>query len=176
MKRVQDDDDAAAFEDLYDRHASAAFSVARVICRDDGLAEDAVQDGFVSLWRGRSTYRAVPGSVFKSWALRTVRNRAIDIHRSRLAAKRAIHVPLEEHHMPVGASALDEVIRRNEDQELANLTDRLPAAQAQVINLAYFGGLTNTEIAAKLELPAGTVKGRMRLGLEKLRRATDAVR
>jgi RNA polymerase sigma-70 factor (ECF subfamily) len=135
MHRVQADD-AEAFAELYDRHASRAFGVARALCFDAGRAEDAVQEGFLSIWRARRSYRPDKGS-FQAWAMVAVRSRA--------------------------------VIERGDRDALVGALGQLPVTQAEVIALALFGELTHGEIAAQLALPPGTVKGRMRLGLEKLR-------
>ncbi len=175
MKRAQDDD-SEAFGRLYDRHAGPAFAVARTVCHDSGNAEEAVQEGFLSIWRGRAGYRPRAAGSFRGWAMETVRNRAIDSHRRQGAAKRPrlSAVPVSE--LPeASASPLEEVIERGERDVLHGLLERLPESQAEVIGLAFFGGMTHTEIADRLELPAGTVKGRMRLGMEKLRRDMDAL-
>ena len=104
----------------------------------------------------------------------TIRNRAIDQHRVRSTRPQASSVAVEE--LPAGASksALDEVMERSAQKALDDHLGRLPHAQAEVITLAFFGGMSHTEIAEELELPAGTVKGRMRLGMEKLRRDLEA--
>lgn len=177
MRRVQGGD-SAAFGQLYDRHAGPALAVARSVCHNIGLAEEAVQEGFLSIWRGRAGYRPHRGATFGGWAMETVRNRAIDSHRRRAAVKRPRTTALPVTELPgtASGSALDEVIERSEQDELRNHLGRLPEAQAEVITLAFFGGKTHTEIAAQLGLPPGTVKGRMRLGMEKLRREMDALR
>jgi len=175
MLRAQRND-SAAFGRLYDRHAGPALAVARSVCHNPGLAEDAVQESFLSIWRGRASYRPRAGASFRGWALETVRNRAIDSHRRRLAAKRPriAAEPVDDLPETASGSALDEVIELDERKALRGLLERLPEAQAEVISLAFFGEMTHAEIAEQLELPTGTVKGRMRLGMEKLRRDMDA--
>lgn len=172
MLRIRNDD-PEAFGELYDRYASLAFKVANSVCRDVSRAEEAVQEGFLSIWRGRARYRPESGSV-KGWALSIVRNRAIDSVR-RDATDR--HPALVELAGPApdtrSASPPDAVIARNEGDALRAFMDRLPDTQAEVITLAFFGGLTHTEIAKQLSLPEGTVKGRMRLGMHKLRADMD---
>lgn len=168
MERVREDD-AAAFGLLYDRHAAAAFKVARSICATSVLAEDAVQEGFLSIWRGRATYEP-EGRPFRGWALQVVRNRAIDSHRRAKARPQAISDEVDRTRAATARSAHDEAVARSEHRELNDALDRLPAAQAEVIALAFFGGMSHTQIAERLDLPSGTVKGRMRLGLEKMRR------
>lgn len=174
MARVQNGD-TGAFEELYDRHAGRAFRVAQAICRDAGLAEDATQDGFLAIWTSRTRFDPGNGS-FKAWSMSIVRNRAID---SRRAA--AVRPPLQTTEAQArepdsnSMSVQDRVVARSEtDAMLASLRE-LPGAQAEVIALAFFGELSHSEIAALLELPPGTVKGRMRLGLEKLRKRTSVL-
>ena len=168
MVRVQADDDLA-FAELYDRHAPRALQVARTICRDTRRAEEAVQEGFLSIWRSRGRYEPARGS-FQAWSMMMVRSRAIDSYRAR-----SVRPPEQpdllsgEGTEAVGASPSDEVIARSEGDALRTCLDQLPEAQAEVITLAFFGGLSHSEIATRLHLPPGTVKGRMRLGLEKLR-------
>jgi RNA polymerase sigma-70 factor (ECF subfamily) len=169
MARVQDGDHIA-FARLYDRHAATAFGVARSICQHGPAAEDAVQEGFLSIWRGRAGYRLENGSTFRGWALQIVRNRAIDSRRRDKIRPQASGASVESRIESATGSALDEAIGRDREAELNALLERLPPTQAEVITLAYFGGLSHTEISAKLDLPGGTVKGRIRLGLEKMRR------
>ena len=173
MARVQRND-SVAFGKLYDRHAARALMVAQTVCRDVGLAEDAVQEGFLSMWRGRDTYKPAHG-LFRGWAMTTVRNRALDSARNRAASKRPQSSSIDADNLLEGASrsAHDEAVERSDQQELDNLLAQLPEAQAEVITLAFFGGLSHVEIAEQLGLPAGTVKGRMRLGMEKLRQDMD---
>lgn len=169
MARVQNGD-TDAFAELYDRHAVQALRVAQAICSDPGRAEDAVQDGFLAIWTSRARYSPENGS-FKAWSMSIVKNRAIDSYRA--AAARPPLQPTEtqaENPDTAAKSVQDQVVARSEtDALLVSLRD-LPAAQAEVIALAFFGELSHSEIAAQLDLPSGTVKGRMRLGLEKLRK------
>lgn len=168
MSRVQNGD-PDAFGQLYERHSAKAFSVALSVCRDTHLAEQALQEGFLSIWRGRSTFSPQNGS-FRGWATTTVRNRAIDQQRRLSTRPQASSVAVEDLPAASSRSALDEAMERSDHKALDDHLGRLPETQAEVITLAYFGGMTHTEIAEELDLPAGTVKGRMRLGLEKLRR------
>ncbi len=161
--------DAAAFEVIFDRHGSAAFSLAYRMCGQRPLAEEIVQESFLALWRSGDRYAEGRGSV-RTWVLGVVRNRAIDTFRSQ-AAKQARDVSDEGLAERLAASEHTELdLIRNEDgRQVRGALAELPAEQRQVIDLAYFGGFTHTEIAALLQLPPGTVKGRMRLGLSKLR-------
>lgn len=173
MRWVQADD-AQAFEALYDRNVRLAWGVARSLCRDAGRAEDAMQDAFVSAWRSRASYREETGSV-RGWLMTIVRHRALDSIRRETASHRP---PLAKNDYtgpdPAGASPQDEVISRSEAGALRAHLQRLPEAQAEVIALAFYGELTHAEIAQRLSLPQGTVKGRMRLGLMKLREQIEA--
>lgn len=161
--------DARAFEVVFDRHAGAAFSLAYRMCGRRTMAEDVVQDAFLSLWRSGARYDRGRGSV-RSWVLGVVHNRAVDAFR-RGAVKQGRDVGdeglAEQLAAPERTDA--EVERREEARHVHTALDGLPADQRQVIELAYFGGFTHSQIAEMLELPAGTVKGRMRLGLTKMR-------
>jgi RNA polymerase sigma-70 factor, ECF subfamily len=171
MRRAQADE-VAAFEQLYDRHSMSALRIARAVCRDSGRAEDAVQEGFLCIWRSRMSYREKSGS-FKSWAFRIVHNRAIDSVR-RESSRPPLAQPGEEATGPTLATVPTQVIARSEGEFLRAALGGLPAPQSEVIALAFFGQLSHSEIAKRLSLPPGTVKGRMRLGLEKLREQLPA--
>jgi RNA polymerase sigma-70 factor (ECF subfamily) len=166
------DRDPEAFEVFYDRHGGAAYSLAYRIVGDRAAAEDVVQEAFLSVWRSESGYDAARGSV-RGWALGVVRHRAIDAVR-----RRATTPPVAFEHQleqiveqPSAALTEVEVLRRESARELRGALGALPGEQSQVIELAYFGGFSQSEIAEMLALPIGTVKGRMRLGLEKIRAA-----
>ena len=174
MERVQRGDQDA-FAELYDRHSAPAFRVARAICRDVNFAEDVVQEGFLAIWRSRTRYCPQRGS-FRSWAMRVVQNRAIDASRKAATRPRVqLRDPSENPDRPdVGAPGPpEEAIARGERDALLASLRRLPAEQAEVIVLSFFGELSQSEIATQLEVPRGTVKGRMRLGLVKLRYQMD---
>jgi RNA polymerase sigma-70 factor, ECF subfamily len=168
MKLVHDGD-LRAFEVVFDRHASAAFSLAYRMCGRRAAAEDIVQESFLSLWRSASGYDPRRGSV-RSWVLSVVHNRAVDAMR-RVGAKAGRDVPDEgiAERLPAAETTDAEVERRDDARQVRTALDELPPDQRQVIELAYFGGFTHTQIAEMLDLPPGTVKGRMRLGLTKMR-------
>jgi len=160
--------DADAFELIYDRHAGAAFSLAYRICGGSGAAEDVVQDAFLSAWRGRDRYDPARGQV-RSWLLRIVHNSAIDrVRRSGVHERRRASAEGIEDRLEAPDRTDEEVAQRAEATEVRGALGTLPEEQRQVIELAYFDGLTHTQIAAKLGQPVGTIKGRMRLGLLKL--------
>jgi RNA polymerase sigma-70 factor, ECF subfamily len=160
-----------AFEVIYDRHADAAFSLAMRMCRQRSLAEDVVQEAFLSLWRSGARYDRTRGSV-RTWTLGIVHNRAIDALRRKAVRDRGI-VDEEgiEERLPARERTELEVARRDEAREIRDALLALPAEQSRVIELAYYGGMTHQEIAAMLDTPVGTIKGRMRLGLQKMRTA-----
>ncbi len=158
-----------AFEVIFDRHSTSAFSLAYRMCGRRSLAEDIVQDAFLSLWRSSSSYEPGRGSV-RSWVLSVVHNRAIDAFR-RQGPRDSRNVPDEgiAERLPAPDATDVEVERRDDVRQVRSALEELPPDQRQVIELAYFGGFTHAQIAEMLDLPPGTVKGRMRLGLTKMR-------
>jgi RNA polymerase sigma-70 factor, ECF subfamily len=165
------DGDARAFEIVFDRHAGPAFSLAYRMCGRRPLAEDVVQEAFISLWRSGARYDRARGSV-RSWVLGVVHNRAIDALRRHVTrdSRDVVDEGIAER-LPAPELTEVEVARREESRAVRGALSALPAEQRQVIELAYFGGFTHTQIADMLGAPVGTVKGRMRLGLSKMRLA-----
>jgi len=162
--------DQVAFEAFYDRFERQAFSLAYRIIGERSAAEDTVQEGFLSIWKSGERYDSTRGSA-GAWALGIVRNRAIDNLRSRASRTPTLDSDddgiLESR---AGEERTDELAFRRETQrEVQEVIADLPEKQSKVIKLAFFGGFSQSEISEMLELPLGTVKGRMRLGLEKLR-------
>ena len=162
-------DDAAGVGVLYDRHRAAAFGLALRITRDPALAEDAIQDAFLSIWRNARSYDASRGGV-RTWILAIVQYRSIDALRKRR--------PVAE--LPTDGITPASLVQSDIWPEIAGILDRetiraalatLGSAQRQVIEMAYFSGLTQTEIANETGAPLGTVKSRARLGLLALRNA-----
>jgi RNA polymerase sigma-70 factor, ECF subfamily len=163
------DGNARAFEVVFDRHADAAFSLAYRMCGRRGMAQDVVQEAFLSLWRSGARYDRSRGSV-RSWILGVVRNRTIDLfRRDTVRASRDVSAEGMVERMPSTEDVAADAERRQEARGVRAALRELPAEQRQVIELAYFGGFSHSQIAEMLEVPAGTVKGRMRLGLTKLR-------
>jgi RNA polymerase sigma-70 factor (ECF subfamily) len=162
--------DPEAFEVLYDRHGGAAYSLAYRIVGDRAAAEEVTQEAFISVWRSGARFDAARGSV-RSWLLSVVRNRAIDFLRSRAgkAPKLTFDDDAVLEQRPAEERTEDEALQRETAAELRGALGKLPGEQSKVIELAYFGGFSHSEIARILNLPMGTVKGRMRLGLEKIR-------
>jgi RNA polymerase sigma-70 factor (ECF subfamily) len=171
MLRVQAGEHLALGE-LYDRFAPRALRVALAVCRDSESAHDAVQDAFVSMWTSRATYHPTRGSVV-AWSMSIVRHRAIHLTRLRAVATRREGGTGGLERQPGPEDLPSDFAARTKEKELAQLLVRLPPAQLQVIQLGFFDGLTHQEIAQRLALPPGTVKGRMRLGLTKLRSELD---
>jgi RNA polymerase sigma-70 factor (ECF subfamily) len=135
---------------------------------DGPAAEDVVQEAFVAVWRNAASFDPSRGQV-RSWLLTSVRNRCIDMLRGPRRPSK-LDEPIDD--VPELRSTDDvweTVAQRLQAQDVRRALDNLPEDQRTTINLAYFGGLTQTQIAAQMRVPLGTVKGRMRLALEKLR-------
>jgi RNA polymerase sigma-70 factor, ECF subfamily len=164
------DKDPEAFAVFYDRHGGVAFSLAYRIVGERAAAEDVTQEAFISIWRSGARYDRTRGSV-RSWMLGIVRNRAIDLLRSK--AGRAPKLDFDDDSIleqrPAAELTEDEALRQETAEEVRGAIGGLPGEQSRVIELAYFGGFSHSEIAKMLGVPLGTVKGRMRLGLEKIR-------
>jgi RNA polymerase sigma-70 factor, ECF subfamily len=161
--------DTAAFEELYRRHSRAALLVARRQGAPPELAEEVVQEAFVSLWRRARQYHAERGSV-SAWLATIVRNRVTDAWR-RAAARPA---QVSDEIAPEPAAGGEGVVDLEERLAVRHEVAALPHDQRDAIVLSYFGGLTHEQIAAASGAPLGTIKGRVRLGLEKLRFAMAA--
>ncbi len=160
--------DRAALAELYRRLAPLAYRTALSICHERECAQDAVQDGFVAIWSSRATYSPARGSVL-TWATTIVRHRAIYLARRRSRAGAVDRLPARIAQQPASDDVPGEFAARSEAREIAALIASLPPGQREVIRLGFFDGLTHEQIARRLALPPGTVKGRMRLGLRKLR-------
>jgi RNA polymerase sigma-70 factor (ECF subfamily) len=162
--------DPRAFELLYDRHGSAAFSLAYRMVGNRTSAEDVTQEAFLSIWRSRLRYDQARGSV-RTWVLGIVHNRAIDaLRRSVTHDRRRETMDGVEERFEARDRTDVEAARREEARSVRSAIAELPEDQRRTIELAYFGGFSHSQIAELLNEPIGTVKGRMRLGLEKLRR------
>jgi RNA polymerase sigma-70 factor (ECF subfamily) len=159
---------ANAFEVLYDRYRERAYRIARAVCRDDGRAEEAVQETFTSIWKTRASYHSHVGAV-APWVLTVARYRAIDI--ARRNGRDVAHQTTDAFLQAVSApgDVAQQAAARAQTRQVLGLLAELPDAQREVIALAFYCELSHTEIAARLDLPPGTVKGRMRLGLQRLR-------
>lgn len=165
--------DLGALAALYDRYGRLAYTLAYRILGEPEAAEDAVHDAFLLAWRGAGSYRRERGSA-RGWLLSIVHHRSVDVLRRKTAFRPA---PLEaaEHHAADSDTA-EEAARNVEQQGVRRVLETLPEAQRRTIELAYFGGYTQVELAALMGVPLGTVKGRMRIGLQKMRRALEHAR
>jgi RNA polymerase sigma-70 factor, ECF subfamily len=162
--------DPRAFELLYDRHGGPAFSLAYRMVGNRASAEDVTQEAFLSIWRSRLRYDPARGSV-RTWVLGIVHNRGIDaLRRSVVHDRRRETMEGVEDRREAPERTEVEAARRQEAESVRSALDALPDAQRRTIELAYFAGYSHSQIAELLGEPIGTVKGRMRLGLEKMRR------
>jgi RNA polymerase sigma-70 factor (ECF subfamily) len=160
-----------ALETLYDRYHRYAYTLAYRILHEATGAEDIVQEVFLSVWRKAASYQKHHGSVF-SWLQAIVHHRAID--RVRSAAHRDYQwtpLQVEGEQDPAGdqCEVWEQAWHHEQGELIRHVLEQLPLEQRQVIELAYFGGYTHAEIAEKVNIPLGTVKGRMRLGLQKMK-------
>ena len=161
-------DDAEAFAVLYDRHGKPCYSLAYRMMGEQQAAQDLVQDAFLRVWRSAGSYRQERGSV-RTWILSIVHNRGVDQLRSGARRRRTQEKIEASGQTSQPSEAFAEVERRSKRQHVRAVLDTLPPEQLKVLQLAYFSGYTQAEIAELLNLPLGTVKGRMRLALKKMR-------
>lgn len=161
--------DADAFEVVLERHTDAAFALAYRICGRRSVAEDIAQEAFLAVWRSGARYDRARGSV-RTWTLGIVHNRAVDaLRRSNVHERRRISDEGIEETLEAAERTEAQAVENATSREIRGALGELPSEQRRVIELAYFGGFTHVEIASMLGAPVGTVKGRMRLGLRKLR-------
>lgn len=160
--------DEPALGELYDRVGRIAYGIAFRVLRDDRLAEDAVQEGFLAVWRSAATFRAERAKA-STWIVTLVHRRAVDLVR-REERRRTEPLDLEQRDAPdpVG-SAEDEAWLGFERERVQRLLRMLPDAQREALELAYYGGYSQAELAERLGVPLGTIKSRMFAGLTRLR-------
>jgi RNA polymerase sigma-70 factor (ECF subfamily) len=162
--------EVGALAEIYDRYGALAYSVALRVLKDAGRAEDVVQECFLKLWQGASSFDAARGTL-RGWLLSSVRNRAIDQLRGRAGHQRQ-ELDLADFEdltaAGAGADPWREVSAAMEREAVRAALERLPREQREAVELAYFGGYTYGEIAELAKVPVSTIKGRMRLALEKL--------
>jgi RNA polymerase sigma-70 factor (ECF subfamily) len=160
-------DDDLALAELYDRYGRAAYSLALRVLRDPALAEDAVQEAFLTIWRTAGSFladRAKPNT----WILTLAHRRAVDLVR-REERRRAAPLESAEALEPDAPSTEATVELRDRRQIVQEALKKLPADQREALELAYYGGFTQSELAERLAVPLGTVKSRMFAGLRRLR-------
>ena len=163
--------DESALAELYDRVGRVAYGLAFRVLRDDRLAEDAVQDAFLAVWRTAGAFRAERAKA-STWILTLVHRRAVDVVRRE---ERRRTEPLDEatRDAATSESAEDEAWLGFERQRVQDALRHLPNTQREAIELAYYGGYSQSELAERLGLPLGTIKSRMFAGLARLRELLD---
>ena len=169
LARVAEGDEQA-FAQFYQRCADGLYGLALKMMNDSGEAEDVLQDGFSYMWKKAATYDPARSSPF-TWAVMIVRNKAIDRLRSRQRQARIVEKATTEflHFTDVDNTSAREPVRREQCAEVRAALAEIPGDQKQVVELAFFGGLTHGQIAERLEAPLGTIKARIRRGLLKMR-------
>jgi RNA polymerase sigma-70 factor, ECF subfamily len=160
--------DPRGVELLYERYSGIAFALAYRLLGERGGAEDVVQEAFLNVWRQGATYDTRRGTV-RTWLLTIVHHRAIDQMRSARSKSSAYTVIDDAMPLPAKEDTWTEVVRGLDHERVRQAMAALPPEQRQVVDLAYFGGYTQSEIAQRVGIPLGTVKGRTRLALDKLR-------
>jgi len=155
----------AALGELYDRYGRVAYGLALRVLRDPGLAEDALQDAFLAVWRSAGSFLRERSSS-SAWILTLAHRRAVDIVRRE---ERRRGPPLETAPQPAGGATDEEAELRSRRRLVQEALRRLPDEQREALELAYYGGFTQAELAELLGLPLGTVKSRMFTGLRRLR-------
>ncbi len=165
--------DPEAFAVLYDRHGRTAYSLAYRMMGEKQGAQDLVQEAFIRVWRSAGSYRPERGSV-RTWLLSIVHYRGVDLLRSS-ASRRRIQARVEAFEQGLQPSeAFTETQRSSQQEDVRAALRRLPPEQLKILELAYFSGYTQAEIAELLSLPLGTVKSRLRLGLKKIKNYFDS--
>jgi RNA polymerase sigma factor (sigma-70 family) len=157
--------DEAALAELYDRFGRMAYGLALRVLRDSALAEDAVQDAFLQVWRSAERFQAGRAKA-STWVLTFVHRRAVDLVRRE---ERRRTEPEEAAPEPTGPGADEEIARRSKREVVQDALRQLPPEQREAIELAYYGGYTQSELAERLGEPLGTIKSRMFTGLKSLR-------
>ena len=155
-----------ALAELYDRYGRVAYGLALRVLRDSALAEDAVQEAFLTVWRSAGAFAADRGKP-RTWILTLVHHRAVDLVRREQLRRRAPELA-ESEEPTVGSTAEEEATLRDRRRTVQEALRQLPADQREALELAYYGGLTQSELAEQLRVPLGTVKSRMFAGLRKL--------
>ena len=173
LERLAASADEQALSELYDRYQAAMYGLAMRITNDAAMAQDAVQDAFVGIWRNAARYRETRASV-RTWMLSITHHRSIDLVR-----RRRSNIPLPEGDAAdeslTAPDVWPEVARADDADAVRAAIARLSGEQREAIELAYFEGLTQAEIATRVGAPLGTIKSRVRLGLMQLRRQLEGM-
>ncbi len=166
LARVRDGDERA-IEALHERYAGPLFSLARQVTRSERTAQDVVQEVFIAVWRSAERFDPAKGSV-SAWLFALARHKAIDaVRREMTVQRRTVEADLALEEAPDDVDA--EAWRRIQGERVRDAIDRLPPAQKEAVELAFFAGLTHVEVAERLEIPLGTAKTRIRTALLRLR-------
>jgi len=157
--------DDAALAELYDRYSRQAYGLALRIIRDEALAQDAVQEAFLAVWRTADRFLAERAKA-STWLLTIVHRRSVDVVRREERRRGDV---LDDRHRPSGDATDEKVDLRERRVAVQEVLKKLPDDQRQALELAYYGGLTQSELAERLGVPLGTIKSRMFAGLSRLR-------
>ncbi|MGH7189536.1 MAG: sigma-70 family RNA polymerase sigma factor [Acetobacteraceae bacterium] len=161
----------SALAELYDRYGGPAYTLARRVVRDPALAEDVVQDAFLAIWRGAGRFMPERAKA-AAWIMTLVHRRAVDLVR-REQRRRADPLPADVGSDEPQASAEDEVWLRFERERVQEALAQLPDQQRETLELAYYGGFTQSELAQRLGRPLGTIKSQMYTALHSLAEIVD---
>ncbi len=172
IERLATGTDQEALSQLYDRFQGPMYGLAMRITRDQGLAQDAVQEAFVGIWRNAARYAQGRASA-RTWILSITHHRAVDLVRRRKATSELPDTDAIVESALIAPDVWPEVSRVLDREVVQRAVDQLPQAQREAIAMAYFEGLTQVEIADRTGVPLGTVKSRVRLGLAQMRRSLD---
>ncbi|MBI4639602.1 MAG: sigma-70 family RNA polymerase sigma factor [Candidatus Tectomicrobia bacterium] len=164
--------DQAAFSRLYQSSAPKLFALAIRILRREDWAEEALQEGFLNIWRYASEYRSDKGTAM-TWMASIVRHQALDLLRRTRRETSTSEEPARELQSDPGPGLLEQLLQTSEARALRSCLEQLEAQQRQSIMLAYFHGYTHQELAHQMNAPLGTVKTWIRRGLERLRRCLE---
>jgi RNA polymerase sigma-70 factor (ECF subfamily) len=168
--------DASALEELYDRYVRQCFGLALRMLNDSALSEEVVQEVFLKLWTNPGSYSTLKGK-FISWLLSLIHHRCIDELRKRSHTDVALDGPETSNVLSTepdpDPDPADQVWMRDQQRVVREALSQIPANQRQVLELAYYRGLSHSEIADRLGQPLGTVKTRIRLGMQSLRRLLE---
>jgi RNA polymerase sigma-70 factor (ECF subfamily) len=161
----------AALAEIYDRFGAVAYGLALRVLRDEGLAQDAVQDAFLTVWRTARSFAPERGAA-RTWILTLVHRRAVDVVRRE---ERRRGDPLESAPEPVASEQTDQLAwLRFERERVQSALRKLPDQQREALELAYYGGFSQSQLAERLGEPLGTIKSRMHTGLARLRELLEA--